>query len=512
MAKRRARDSEGNIVYYESSEDEFGSTKWNQYTPSNQEKKYLDRKRTKGPSANLIKGQNKQALLTKIGLEQRGEASKQRAREAADMSTLEKMPIVAGRETDKLLAGTANVYDFIAHNLGSDEAMGRTANRMNEQAGLDEMYKELGEREGLASIAAMAPYLVTGRVIDPLSAKVTDKLFSLAGKTGDKIGKGGKAVSDVVAETAESSHGLLQKLSAEAKEKFIDPVATASGRMKAQPRLNTSYRDTPVKDVAKSVQTGAVEGTLHHDETSVEGAFSSGLGSGLGMVVEPYVSKAKKINDKNTDQVLDWWKDKGYRVLPGMDTGQPKFQRFESDLRSSDGYSGYFKQFDDVNDEVVMKVAGESMGLDIDQMKGLTPDSLGAHLSDLRGQFDALENASIGKIDKVDIIDMAKKISSLSKDDAAAVKPLFKEMSSIKQTSGRDGKGRFTAATFGGKDYKKIRARVKTAADSAFKQGKMERYNAYNDMLKTLDSGMEAGVAKHGGKASADGQDTQRQR
>ena len=166
-----------------------------------------------------------------------------------------------------------------------------------------------------------------------------------------------------------------------------------------------------------------------------------------------------------------------------MRTGQPKYQRFENDLRSDDKYSANMKAFDDANKKSVTKVAGRSMGMDSETMQDLTPSKLQSHLDSLSSQYQKLEADSVGKINKSEMIELAKGISNLPKKEQNAVKEQMNKIIAMKQVGGKDSKGRFTAHTFDGKEYQKTRISLKDAVNTAFSKGNMASYRTLKDMV-----------------------------
>ena len=173
MAYRYATNEAGERVRFRSATDGQGNTQWfpapeETINVAGDELPYPSQPSNVGPGRSAAAPGKAKALQRKNTrylrdvYETRGPAAYERAAEAQDMGFLEKAPIVAGRETDKLLAGTGDNADFFASLVGDSGAYKRTTERAKEQSGLDEVYQELSENAGLADIAGMAPYLVSG--------------------------------------------------------------------------------------------------------------------------------------------------------------------------------------------------------------------------------------------------------------------------------------------------------------------------------------------------------------
>ena len=373
---------------------------------------------------------------------------------------------------------------------------------------------------GPAALSSMPLYMSSGRYaskpFDAVAGKVIDYASAIPKKATkgawDKISGGikdyGGKKSTLTLDNSLpliAAEGGAKRMSQEATKGFIDPVNRQLARMKERFPIQDPFFKGALKDVAGDTMLSTAESALHDQESAWEGAMAGVFGSGAGKALGPMFSKAPNINTQSTKDILDWAKDKGFRALPGMDTGQPKYQRFESDLRSDDKWSMHMKNFDAANDKVTTKIAGEAMGLDSKAMQDLTPEALAAHKADLKAQYENLQMNSVGRVDKKGMVDMGKDIANLPKNEQRVVREQMDKILKVINTKGRKDKvtGRFTGINFDGAEYQTIIQNLKTAYNTAYKNNNTASYKVLDKMIKKMDAGMELGVKEYGGTATA---------
>jgi hypothetical protein len=461
----------------------------------------------------------RQAKQRAVELHTRGEASKLRAQEASEMPWGQAALIHGGREVDKLMAGTAELGDFISNvATGSEEALHRSAARAQEQEEKDRLFKEFDEDSPVGSglVGASLPYLTTNIAAGPSVVRKAGQMYSGLKK---KVGEGAKVAGGAVGreikrQAARPATGRMgrvrQQLAKELESGVVDPATKIGARLKAQPPIEDFFRKGMVPELGGSTALGALEGGLHYSDTMPTGAMSSVFGTAGGRAISPYLAKGPDYNNPAEREALEWWKDEGYRADPGMDTGRPELQTLHSNLRTDKKYSEAINQVDRANDKVVTDVAGRAAGITPEQMEGLTPDRLSAHMRSLKSEYESLEKASVGKVTREDFAQLSQGLADLSQDltkqQQKKLGEVQEEVFNLKQLQGRNEKGQWTPATFDGAEYQKQRSRLQVLKDDAYNSkspGSNTLAQAYEQMIRSLDDGMARGVADYGGEASA---------
>lgn len=447
-----------------------------------------------------------------------------------------KLPTVAGHETSALLKGAADIKDiyldikgaaqptpnyklddplsqsfnWIEEQLGLDEggAMARIQAREGENATDEEMYSQLDDVAGMSQAGAILPYYVTGLGM-PAASRAAAKLYNTA---VGAVERGAKKVGGVVGDAirnraANTGDDVLTRLAKEAEEYVLDPWQAGATARAARPPISNEFRQGAVKQLGGAALLGAAEGGLNYNESMIDGLYSSMVGAGMGKMYEPFLARAPSKLSQAEQDVLDWAKSKGYRPTPGLATGQPKYQSFESGLRNDERYSGPMRQFDNANDEVITRIAGETMGLTDREMKEITPEALRAHKQRLKDEYTALEGNSVGKVSYADIQRIESSLNNvpetrLNKRSRKVLQSYIDHLKSLNIPQ-RGPNGQFVAATFDGTQYQQFRQILKSEADKAFKK-KRVLYGSLRDMIQVLDDGMYRGVQQGRGSVAAD--------
>lgn len=417
-----------------------------------------------------------------------------------EMNPLTATALHAGIEARKLGVGAADMADalgasYMPSNRNFAKDIEERAVREKEH---DATMGAFEEGTSVTKAGKMIPYLMTGRYLEPAARKTVGKAIVGAGQQTSRAAKaaGGRGRQTLAAQAQKP--GVTGKVATQAEE-IIAPLERKLANMAKQPKMRNEFRDDILPQVGTAAAIGGMEGAAHYDQNVEQGMLGSTIGHISGRFLGPAFSKAPNKNSQNTNELLDWAEDQGFRTLPGLRLGQPKYQMYESKLRGNEKSAGLMRDLDDANDEVVSRVAAEAIGMNPAKMRDITPDELSFHMNSLKKEFDSLEDVTTGKITKEMISEIGDNVKALN---SAKVNKVFADFAGIKQTRGRK-KGRFTPATFSGKDYKKLSARIKLAKDSATIKGDLDDAKIYDSMLKSLDDGMEEGIKKHGGEASA---------
>lgn len=433
---------------------------------------------------------------------------RQMDREAAqDISGPEAFSINAIREAAGFGRGARDLVTNLAGlgagvlNLDSQDALMQKT-RENEQAKIerDRLWQGFDDTTFGADLGKVVPYLLTGRVIEPAARATTGRALSQVGEVAvDTAKQSGGFLSKLIKNQAAtgSPRNPVTRVAKELEESVVDPLQKFSANLKARPVMEDDFRKGFLSQTGTYGGIGATEGAIHEDLTIPGGSGGSMIGGVLGRFASPMMSKLPNKNSDSVNALLDEMEAKGFRSLPGLRSGQPELQILENNLRTDRGYSSYFRDIDNANNEVVTRTAVKAMGITDDVARDLTPARLKAHRESLKNEFDELEKVSIGKLDRTELQQIDQEIANLGVSNN--VKTMQQELKNMKHTRGRSATGQFTPATFSGKDYKRLTAKIKLARDSAQVKGNLEDASVYDKMLTALDNGMHTGVVNHGG-------------
>ena len=395
----------------------------------------------------------------------RGPEAQKRAEVAKNTSPIKKMGLLALDELKSLSGGVdelvnsdlRDVLAMIAGNLISP-ALGRFASRSKETRQSDladlksrqreraiekDKFKEMDESAGLTQIARMLPYMATGLVEAPIASMY----------------RGGvKAITDI------TRKGMPQIINATGRPTII-PEYLAAGTL------------------------GAAEGGLHESEGADEGMISSLLGRLGGRTIGKYLEKSPNTNSQFDNDLVERFRSKGYNASPGMRTGNKLEQRRDSVQRSDPRFEGWYDERDRVNNAIMAKeikdAAGfKSYGKDIDT---INPEVLNSHISSLRSEYNALENSTKGRIPAEDFQSIESKIADLDNTDIDKVKKDFQRFV---------GEDTATDRVFDGKTYQDQLRYLKQGKRKALGESNSRLADVYDDMMKSLASGLEGGMKK----------------
>lgn len=503
MATRYARKENGERVAYRSAVNDSGERIWEEAPDEDQGiiNKYMP--------INAKNPQNEQAIKNSMDQLKLKELRDQNVR---DMSFGEQAMVAAGRESDKLLAGAANIYDFAADTLGSDDAVKRTADRATEQRGKDEMYQSFDDEANMIAKlgGASLPYLLTGvsggPAMNKLGQGVVNKVKGALSGTGSKITSSAGNLGNKLA----AKPGLVGEFGKKLKLEHTDPMVRNAMRKGRQPNTPDPYRTGRLGDIVGGAALGAAEGTLHHDNT-LEGGLFEGVAGGLGGVLsKPFVNKTPNYYNDHQKELIEWGKDQGMKFLPGAEKGSRRQQIFEAGLRGDRSWTDRINRFDRDNQTVANKVALEQMGLDLPDATVASPEVLRGHLKDLKAQYQDLESKSIGRFAPGELSELTKTVGALKRDSKGAYNArtdkiaakFLKKFKSL-QTPSRGEDGKMLKESFNGKQYQKLRIELKNDIDSAYKAGDVNTRSALKPFMDALDGAMETGVREFGGEVDA---------
>jgi hypothetical protein len=440
------------------------------------------------------------------------QAAFERDAEAQEMGTWEKGMILAGRETDKLLSGAAEIKDMVRLAAGSDEALDDIIAREQEQKEKDELSAQLEANSGMGGLFKMLPYLATGYGIGPIAQKTAAGTVRAATEAAANTAVKGKGLLTTGVDALANTGGRTGQLGQKMQREWTHPLAQNAARKSQQINYVNPYREGALSRVLGDAGLGMGESTLHYDQDPIDGLIASAAGRLGGELAGPALRRSPDFYDPADRSIVDWGKSKGMRFLPGQDTGNRGQQMFEAGLRSDAEWTDTIKGFDRTNEAINNRVAYESMGIPTDRgVARLTPSDLGEHMNGLKQQYQALEAGTVGRLDAPVMrnLDLHMKRLSEAKGPGAIkiAKSAAAALEEIKRLSTREVKrgprGRFVKRTFNGEQYQTIRRDLKDAMDKAYASGDSAKARALKPFLKELDAGMEKGIKDFGGDASA---------
>ena len=284
---------------------------------------------------------------------------------------LESAVIGMGRTGDKIVSGVSNIF--------ADED--QRATLAQEQAEKDRAYGMLSQER---------PYsTMTGEIIPYFAAP----LGVAAQTTGGAI----KTLASPV------TKGLLSLGARVQKSPLADAVLTGMGLG------GITYSDDQEQ---QAIQAGA------------EGAAGDVIGRLLGRVVQPVQSRLSG----QMEELMEWGKGMGYKLLPSVETGSIPLKQFEASLKSTPSTSGPMVEVAEANQSRHNRIALQSIGEDGDEISAEALGKAHAKISKEFGDLtkdekvlldygedgtilDAIDdNLSNMGIDSVDDIDGAQKV------------------------------------------------------------------------------------------------------
>ena len=440
----------------------------------------------------------------------RGPAAVSRYLEARKMGPWDKAMLTAGREVNKLAAGTNELGYNLAGltGLADENAMNAKVNDIAAQQNAnDEIYQEFKDAgPGFPGVVGSSlPYVVSNSLLGPLVSKSAGAIFNKLTDiptTAVKEGKG--VISSFVSRMADRGSNVAKGI----QHEITGPWARNAMRASKQVPYIDPFREGQVGRVLGGTVQGAVESGLHYDQDAAQGAMTSGL-SMLGIeALRPALINHPSMWRKSEEDLVEWFKDKGGKPLPGLATGSKKYQTFESKLRNESSLKDNILKRDQLNAEVLNDVAYDAMGIDSKRVGLLTPRKLSDHIKDLGKQYDALESGTVSKFTRADITNLDDHVTNIAKNTDIESKKTTKLVTNyvnlIKEALPLRNKltGRIQSPIMTGSTYKELRSRIKADITDAFNSNDTQKANALKPILQTLDDAVERGVKDAGGEAT----------
>lgn len=436
--------------------------------------------------------------------------------EVQGMSYPEKVMIAAGHETDKLLSGAMDTVDTVRGMFGdSDAAIRRQQSRAAEQAALDQAYAPFKDNAGIMPqiTGGALPYVLDSVLLGPQFAKGAGKVLNAADKgvrtAARTTGEAGKTIIQKLAEQP----GMAGKLGVRIQEEWVQPIQKIASRLKNQIPEADPFRPGMAKNILGDITLGGVEGLVHYDNSVADGALASGLGSITGQAVKPMLHRLPSFYNDNEKRLIEWGKDRGYKFLPGMESGHRGHQMFEQDLRGSSSWTDVINQIDRNNDFITNRIAFEQLGVPPGQLKDLNPDVLKKHMDNLSSEYENFVKGTKVRIEPEDLIPIKEQVKLLETIDtksakkvAATANDYLNKLEELRRTQlpSRDPlTGRMQKSAFGGEAYQAFRKDVKSEINQAYEKQNTQLAEALTPILKTIDIGIERGAKDFGGEVGA---------
>jgi hypothetical protein len=448
-----------------------------------------------------------------------GEVYQAMRKEVENMSWPQKAMIAAGHETDKLVSGTRDLIDTVSGIVGSpqeeDVAIKSQFDRANEQAALDELYSAFKDNAGISPqlVGGALPYVLDSVLMGPYAAKGAGKVISSLGKGVEKTAKVTGQASKTLIQRLAEKEGLPGHLGQRMQKEWVDPIAKTATRFKNQIPEYDPYRKGAFKHILGDVALGGLEGGLHYDNSIEGGALASGMGSVTGQVIKPALHRSPSFYTDNEKRLVEWGKDRGYKFLPGMETGHQGHQMFENDLRGSSSWTDVVNQIDRNNNFITNRIAFEQLGVPVGQLKELNPTVLKTHMKNLSNEYEDFVSKTQVRFEPSDFKEVQDTISGLN---TVGTKPAIKTANLTQeyltkledlrrsQMPVRDPlTGRMRKSSFGGSIYQDFRRDIKSQINQAYDKQDTSTADALSKILRVIDTGIERGARDFGGEVSA---------
>ncbi len=424
--------------------------------------------------------------------------------------------IFAGRETDKLYRGAQNFDAFLRATVvpfASEEQAYADRNRLvKDEAEKDRLFREMDENQGIAGLGGSSlPYLVTGAVGGRTAKAAAEGFVNTAERmVADTARAGRGAFVRGVNRAAASGTPYIAPLAQRAKTEFVDNIAREAARRAAQLPIYDPYRGGLLGDILGGGLMSGAEDALHFDRNPIGGFMSGLLGTSAGKTVEMPFLKAPVYWDPQTEQpIIDFLKDQGMRLTPGMQTGSRRLQRFESGIKEFDPTADYMGQLERHNQHIVNRAAARAIGMPNASGEAFAPGSLSAYRDSLSREYEDIVSGTRARLEGNDLQNLVNTYQSLvgnkSPDAKKAYNTIKAYVDQLRAVSlvTRGPNGRFQAATIDGPNVQRIRRQLKLEHDGAVHRGNLVQANALRDLMTQVDNSVRRGL-NYGGLVTPD--------
>lgn len=434
---------------------------------------------------------------------EKGPEAFERAYEAQNMPFFDLAMLSAGREVDKLWAGTKDIGNFLSYIAGDDSALDKSVSLAAEQRENDRLYEQVGENEGFGAVGSALPYMLTGAFAGPVAQKVTSYgIKKVAEKTAQGVTAARGGVSGAI-ESAAAKPGLVGTVARKAKREYMDDINRQAMRKSKQFKQEDPYRKDLLRDILAGGSLGAVEGGMHYDNNPIEGAMGGILGTSFGKMVESPFRRSPDFWNENERRLVEWAKDKGMKATPGMETGSQRLQTFEKGMRNDSQTIDYFNKFDQNNQKVFNREVANAIGMDNPTGTSFNPSELKIHKDSLSAQYDELAEGTTGVFNRQDYRNLLNTLDQLrqnrspdSQEAYNVVRSYVDQINAVSHITRHPRTGKFQKSNFDGRDYQRLARSIKTEADSAHSRGNFTTRDALKRLKEQMDKGIESGMGE----------------
>lgn len=423
-----------------------------------------------------------------------------------------------GHAATELGAGTANLIDKYAPAVVSN--MVQQANPLGYPAGMTpeqrmanraQAMQEENNRYDITSGESPVMTLLGEQLPYAVGGEIESRALGAAGRSAAKaiakgaLGKAEQAAANIATRAstlADTGAAGAVKKAANATSNFItDEVAH-------QRNVNRIRTDTSrmVSELVKSPVIGATQGAMTYDSSAGEGALAGALGavSGIRGPLKA-LNKVENVVDTNTRGILQDMHREGFKLTPGVLTGNKMMQAEEAGMRNSDALGAIVDNtIDRPNQRKITEMAGNAIGLDMKGQDSFSQTQLADHMQNLKNQYRELERGTKGKfsLDQYDDLNSMLKeaqptahrnTSVAAQQRYANLKDIFNDIKTVVQPT-RDANNRFAKLEFDGAHYQRISQRINDEISSAIHNGDNTALAQLRRIKGHLDDSIEKGL------------------
>jgi hypothetical protein len=407
----------------------------------------------------------------------RGEAAVQRRDAAEDMSFMDRAKVHAGEFATSMMSGLGDFADFLTDDFNSGKNSGawggvpataaekagssnyaRTNERRRTSQESDRLTQELKDYSTGAEFAGELPtYLLTGAAGDLL-------------KLGNTIRPGvlGKPFNNLL---------------------DFDSIPLLPNRqLKNLP--DDPFRRDLIEEIGTLGAVSAAEGGINPDDTMLMGAIGGGSGAMAGRLLSGRMEAMPDLNTPSTRRVIDRAKEYGYRPSPGIDRNVPGLLADEAGLRSRNEYANMFAMQDRANDQALMRMAADAVGLKLPANSiEINPAILKNHMDELSVRYQQLEGDTRGILNPGTLASVRAKTNLFPETRAgeAARKDLNAWADKLDSLIKNPGQ-------FNGSTYQQFRRELMADYSAATNEGNSQLRSGIMQLVKGLDEGIDTGM------------------
>jgi hypothetical protein len=516
MPIRIAKDKDGNTYKYRSARDAQGNVKWVR----------LGLVQETTDALNSFKEKTKEMYLatTPEGrAEARGPEAVKRLQDVKDNTFVENLGQGLINQGVRFAEGAGDLVDTLIGMSNADVlvSQGREMikpeyrkyypfkssieSQLERKKRMDEFNEQQQEFEDHPSvgkyIGSALPYLAFEAKAAPVAKSAVEKILKSVSRTADTVATaGGRAAAKGVETAYKSKIPVVKDIAKSAEENIVKPVSQYARRLKSRPDWSDRDFQGATGDLLGGTLLGAAEGALDYNRSATEGAISGLAGGVAGRVLVPFLSKKHNYNSPAAKETIEWAKDQGIRVPPGIHHNLEHLKDVEAGLRKDAISQNYMSIFENANQQAKNRVAYRAMGIPEDKAAQMTPKEFNTYLRQIKGEYEDLVDSTVGRMDKskfeamMNKVQKAKTIYPADKETNLRLERYLKDIADSTRVSRDVATGKFKKATFKGADYQRIRRAIKNDLNKAYKDGDVNAADSYRELLESLDEAIKDGV------------------